>query len=131
MYNLLVQLRIAKVKQTTTNGIDSTYGGKIKMKKDSRSLFQNILAIAVPLRLRVCWVFWSTWLTQLWWENFAQLLWRDISGEPDFLSCGDDSPGIAAGASVLISQAWGKGGVEQDHKVLAYAYRTALVFVVI
>lgn len=40
-------------------------------------------------------------------------------------------PGIAAGAGVLVSQAWGKGDVDRIHKVLAYTYRVALLFIVL
>ncbi len=40
-------------------------------------------------------------------------------------------PGIADGANVLISQAWGKHDTERIHKVLAYAYRTAVGFIII
>lgn len=40
-------------------------------------------------------------------------------------------PGIADGANVLISQAWGNHDTERIHKVLAYAYRTAVGFIII
>ncbi len=38
-------------------------------------------------------------------------------------------PGIADGANVLIAQAWGVHDKERIYKVMAYAYRTAIIFI--
>lgn len=40
-------------------------------------------------------------------------------------------PGIAAGASVLLSQAWGRGNLDMIYRVLAYAFYTAVGFCVV
>ena len=102
------------------------------MKKDSRSLFQNILAIAVPLGLQSMLGFLVNLVDTVMVGKLGTVALAGVSqANQIFFLVAMTVPGIAAGASVLISQAWGKGDIERIHKVLAYAYRTALVFVVI
>ena len=101
------------------------------MKKDSRSLFQNILAIAVPLGLQSMLGFLVNLVDTVMVGKLGTVALAGVSqANQIFFLVAMTVPGIAAGASVLISQAWGKGDIERIHKVLAYAYRT-LVFVVI
>ena len=102
------------------------------MKKDSRSLFQNILAIAVPLGLQSMLGFLVNLVDTVMVGKLGTVALAGVSqANQIFFLVAMTVPGIAAGASVLVSQAWGKGDIERIHKVLAYAYRTALAFVVI
>lgn len=102
------------------------------MNRDLGQLRNQILAIAVPLALQSMLGFLVNLVDTVMVGKLGTVALAGVSqANQIFFIVAMTVPGIAAGASVLVSQAWGKGDIERIHRVLAYAYRTALVFVTI
>lgn len=102
------------------------------MKRDSKQLGHNILAIAVPLALQSMLGFLVNLADTVMVGKLGTTALAGVSqANQIFFIVAMTVPGIAAGASVLVSQAWGKGDIDRIHKVLAYAYRVAVGFAVL
>lgn len=95
-------------------------------------LSQTVLAIALPLALQSMLGFLVNLVDTVMVGKLGTAALAGVSqANQIFFIVALTIPGIAAGASVLVSQAWGKGDVERIHKALAYAYRVALGFILI
>lgn len=102
------------------------------MEKNFAQLRGQILAIAIPLALQSTLGFLVNLADTVMVGKLGTVALAGVSqANQIFFIVAMTVPGIAAGAGVLISQAWGKGDIDRIHKVLGYAYRTALAFVTV
>lgn len=102
------------------------------MRDTNDQLSKNVVKIALPLALQSMLGFLVNLADTIMVGRLGTVALAGVSqANQIFFIVSLTVPGIAAGASVLISQAWGKGDVERIHKVLAYAYRVALAFIII
>ena len=92
------------------------------MRDTNDQLSKNVVKIAVPLALQSMLGFLVNLADTIMVGRLGTVALAGVSqANQIFFIVSLTVPGIAAGASVLISQAWGKGDVERIHKVLAYA----------
>ncbi|MDD3277847.1 MAG: MATE family efflux transporter [Lachnospiraceae bacterium] len=102
------------------------------METDKKQLSRTVLGIAVPLALQGMLGYLVNLVDTVMVGKLGTAALAGVSqANQIFFIVALTIPGIAAGASVLVSQAWGKGDVERIHKVLAYTYRVAMVFILL
>lgn len=102
------------------------------MEANRKQLSENVLAIALPLTLQSMLGFLVNLVDTIMVGKLGTVALAGVSqANQVFFIVAMTVPGIAAGASVLVAQAWGKGDVERISRVLAYAYRVALAFVIV
>lgn len=102
------------------------------METNRRQLSKNVLAIALPLTMQSMLGFLVNLVDTIMVGKLGTVALAGVSqANQVFFLVAMTVPGIAAGASVLVAQAWGKGDVERINNVLAYAYRVALAFVLV
>ncbi len=100
------------------------------MEANKGQLSKNVLAIALPLTMQSMLGFLVNLVDTVMVGKLGTVALAGVSqANQVFFLVAMTVPGIAAGASVLVAQAWGKGDVERICRVLAYAYRVALAFV--
>ncbi len=96
---------------------------------DRRTLNRNVLAIVLPLALQNVLGMLVNLCDTVMVGRLGQDALAGVSqANQVFFIVAMTVPGIAAGAGVLLSQAWGKRDIDRMDKILAYACRTALVF---
>lgn len=99
------------------------------MDNTKKQLSRNVLAIALPLALQSMLGYLVNLVDTVMVGRLGTVALAGVSqANQVFFIVAMTIPGIAAGASVLVSQAWGKGDIPRIHKVLAYAYRVAAAF---
>lgn len=102
------------------------------MEVNKKNLLRSVLAISVPLALQSLLSLMVNLVDTIMVGRQGTVALAGVAqANQVFFIVALTIPGIAAGASVLVSQAWGKGDLERIHKVLAYAYRVALAFIII
>lgn len=102
------------------------------MSGSNKKLSRSVLAIALPLAFQSMLGFLVNLVDTVMVSKLGTISLAGVSqANQIFFIVALTIPGIAAGASVLVSQAWGKGDVERIHKVLAYTYRVGLGFIAV
>lgn len=99
---------------------------------DKKQLSKTVLGIALPLALQSMLGYLVNLVDTVMVGRLGTAALAGVSqANQVFFIVALTVPGIAAGAAVLVAQAWGKRDIERIHKVLAYTYRVALVFIVL
>lgn len=102
------------------------------MKQNKGQLSKNVLAVALPLALQSMLGFLVNLADTIMVGRLGTVALAGVSqANQIFFIVALTIPGIAAGAGVLVAQAWGRGDIDRINKVLAYAYRVALAFIVV
>lgn len=102
------------------------------MKINKNQLSKNVLAVALPLTLQSMLGFFVNLADTIMVGRLGTVALAGVSqANQIFFIVALTIPGIAAGAGVLVAQAWGKGDVDRINKVLAYAYRLAIAFILL
>lgn len=102
------------------------------MRDKNDQLSRNVLKIALPLALQSMLGYLVNLADTVMVGKLGTVALAGVSqANQIFFIVALTVPGIAAGASVLVAQAWGKGDVDRIHRVLAYTYRVAMVFILL
>lgn len=96
---------------------------------DRRAIAGATVAIALPLAVQNIVSFFVSMLDTLMLGQLGEVPLAAASlGNQVFFIVTLVAAGIAGGSNVLAAQFWGKGEADSIHRVLAYTYRTALLF---
>ena len=99
------------------------------MNEDMTQLRHNVLSIAVPLALQGALGLLVNLADTIMVGRIGSAALAGVSqANQVFFILAMTIPGVAAGAGVLLSQAWGAGDIDRMHRILAYAYRVAVLF---
>ena len=102
------------------------------MNAEKKQMTKSVLAISVPLALQSLLSLLVNLVDTIMVGRQGTVALAGVSqANQIFFIVALTVPGIAAGASVLVSQAWGRRDVERIHKIIAYAYRVALIFIIL